>query len=97
MCTIRTQCLILVGLLSVSVRGLTPRERAEQLAATMTTAEKLSLLGGGGRCPAIGCMPGVPRLKFPGLNLEDGPNGVPQECVMMSAHIRRRLQITSRT
>jgi beta-glucosidase len=51
----------------------TPDERADQLAAEMTFAEKVSLLSGG---PGGFSTCEIPRLGIPGFWMSDGPNGV---------------------
>ena len=51
----------------------TPDERADQLAAEMTFAEKVSLLSGG---PGGFSTFEIPRLGLPGFFMSDGPNGV---------------------
>jgi len=51
----------------------TPDERADQLAAEMTLAEKVSLLSGG---PDGFSTREIPRLGIPGFFMSDGPNGV---------------------
>ena len=51
----------------------TPDERADQLAAEMTFAEKVSLLSGGQGGYSTR---EIPRLGIPGFFMSDGPNGV---------------------
>lgn len=51
----------------------TPDERADQLAAEMTFAEKVALLSGG---PDGFSTCEFPRLGIPGFFMSDGPNGV---------------------
>ena len=66
----------------------TPDERADQLAAEMTFAEKVSLLSGG---PGGFSTREIPRLGVPGFFMSDGPNGVrnppqgvtPQACAFL--------------
>jgi len=67
----------------------TPDGRADQLAAEMTFAEKVSLLSGG---PGGFSTREIPRLGLPGFFMSDGPNGVrnppqgvtPQACAFPS-------------
>ena len=51
----------------------TPDERADQLAAEMTFAEKVSILSGGQGGYSTR---EIPRLGIPGFFMSDGPNGV---------------------
>src|ERR1039458_5499691 len=51
----------------------TPDERADQIAAEMTFAEKVSLLSGGQGGYSTR---EIPRLGIPGFFMSDGPNGV---------------------
>jgi beta-glucosidase len=53
----------------------TPQQRADALLATMTSAEKLTMLHGGAGCGYVGCVDGNTRLGIPPLHLQDGPAG----------------------
>ena len=55
--------------------ALTPDQRADQLIAQMTLAEKLAMLYGIGGA-YVGNVPANTRLGIPAINLEDGPGGV---------------------
>lgn len=55
--------------------ALTPDQRADQLLAQMTLAEKIAMLHGAGG-PYVGNIPANTRLGIPALWLEDGPAGV---------------------
>ena len=55
--------------------GPTPAQRAKELLAKMTQADKL-LMVHGSNGPYVGDVPAIPRLKIPAMNLEDGPQGV---------------------
>lgn len=57
---------------------LTAERRARALVDAMTLEEKVSVLHGTwkGGLPAIGYVPGIPRLKVPDLWMEDGPQDV---------------------
>jgi beta-glucosidase len=54
----------------------TPEQRAAELLAAMTQAEKLAMLHGGVSCGYVGCVDANPRLGIPALHLQDGPAGV---------------------
>ncbi len=54
----------------------TPEQRAAELLAAMTQAEKLAMLHGGASCGYVGCVDANPRLGIPALHLQDGPAGV---------------------
>jgi beta-glucosidase len=56
--------------------ALTPAQRADALLASMTQAEKLTMLHGGSSCGYVGCVNGNTRLGIPALHLQDGPVGV---------------------
>ena len=58
------------------VAAQTPEQRADELLAQMTTAEKLTMLHGGASCGYVGCVDGNARLGIPALHLQDGPVGV---------------------
>ncbi|MEV6012839.1 glycoside hydrolase family 3 C-terminal domain-containing protein [Streptomyces sp. NPDC051976] len=53
----------------------TPEQRADELLAAMTQAEKLTMLHGGASCGYVGCVDGNSRLGIPALHLQDGPVG----------------------
>ncbi|WP_328911801.1 MULTISPECIES: glycoside hydrolase family 3 C-terminal domain-containing protein [unclassified Streptomyces] len=53
----------------------TPDQRADELLAAMTQAEKLTMLHGGASCGYVGCVDGNSRLGIPALHLQDGPVG----------------------
>ncbi|HEY3482805.1 MAG TPA: hypothetical protein VGL02_28305, partial [Streptomyces sp.] len=53
----------------------TPEQRADALLASMTQAEKLTMLHGGASCGYVGCVDGNSRLGIPALHLQDGPVG----------------------
>ena len=53
----------------------TPAQRADELLAAMTLAEKLQLLHGGAGCGYVGCVDANTRLGIPALHLQDGPVG----------------------
>ncbi|MEU6852963.1 glycoside hydrolase family 3 C-terminal domain-containing protein [Actinacidiphila alni] len=53
----------------------TPAQRADELLAAMTQAEKLTMLHGGASCGYVGCVDGNSRLGIPPLHLQDGPVG----------------------
>ncbi|MET9222649.1 glycoside hydrolase family 3 C-terminal domain-containing protein [Streptomyces sp. NPDC003300] len=53
----------------------TPAQRADELLAAMTQAEKLTMLHGGASCGYVGCVDGNTRLGIPPLHLQDGPVG----------------------
>ncbi|WP_371477330.1 glycoside hydrolase family 3 C-terminal domain-containing protein [Kitasatospora sp. NBC_00315] len=53
----------------------TPAQRADELLAAMTQAEKLTMLHGGPSCGYAGCVPANTRLGIPALHLQDGPVG----------------------
>ncbi|MFC7178207.1 glycoside hydrolase family 3 C-terminal domain-containing protein [Kitasatospora paranensis] len=55
--------------------GQTPDQRAGELLAAMTQAEKLTMLHGGPSCGYAGCVPANTRLGIPALHLQDGPVG----------------------
>ncbi|MGA3268880.1 MAG: glycoside hydrolase family 3 C-terminal domain-containing protein [Verrucomicrobiota bacterium] len=72
---IRAQTVADVGaqaVLAQDTKG-TPDERADQLAAELTFAEKVSLLSGG---PGGYSSRAIPRLGIPSFWMSDGPNGV---------------------
>jgi beta-glucosidase len=52
-----------------------PSQRADELLAAMTQAEKLTMLHGGASCGYVGCVDGNTRLGIPPLHLQDGPVG----------------------
>jgi beta-glucosidase len=54
----------------------TPDQRANELLAAMTQAEKLTMMHGGGSCGYAGCIDANTRLGIPALHLLDGPVGV---------------------
>ncbi len=54
----------------------TPEQRAGELLAAMTQAEKLTMLHGGASCGYVGCVDANTRLGIPALHLQDGPAGV---------------------
>jgi beta-glucosidase len=54
----------------------TPDQRAGELLAAMTQAEKLTMLHGGSSCGYVGCINANTRLGIPALHLQDGPAGV---------------------
>ncbi|MFE9425899.1 glycoside hydrolase family 3 C-terminal domain-containing protein [Kitasatospora sp. NPDC006697] len=54
----------------------TPDQRAGELLAAMTSAEKLAMLHGGASCGYVGCVDANTRLGIPPLHLQDGPVGV---------------------
>ena len=51
-------------------------QRASQLLAAMSTAQKVSVLTGAGGSSYVGFIPAIGALCMPALNLEDGPAGV---------------------
>ncbi|WP_407918089.1 glycoside hydrolase family 3 C-terminal domain-containing protein, partial [Kitasatospora sp. NE20-6] len=53
----------------------TPEQRADELLAAMTQAEKLTMLHGGPSCGYAGCVPANTRLGIPALHFQDGPVG----------------------
>jgi beta-glucosidase len=53
----------------------TPEQRADELLAAMTQAEKLTMLHGGAGCGYVGCVDANTRLGIPALHLQDGPVG----------------------
>jgi beta-glucosidase len=53
----------------------TPAQRADELLAAMTQAEKLTMLHGGASCGYVGCVDANTRLGIPALHLQDGPVG----------------------
>ncbi|MFE3394847.1 glycoside hydrolase family 3 C-terminal domain-containing protein [Kitasatospora indigofera] len=53
----------------------TPEQRADELLAAMTQAEKLTMLHGGPSCGYAGCIPANTRLGIPALHFQDGPVG----------------------
>ncbi|MFJ6216887.1 glycoside hydrolase family 3 C-terminal domain-containing protein [Streptomyces sp. NPDC092296] len=53
-----------------------PAQRADELLAAMTQAEKLTMLHGGASCGYAGCVNANTRLGIPALHLQDGPVGV---------------------
>ena len=53
----------------------TPAQRADELLAAMTQAEKLTMLHGGPSCGYAGCVPANTRLGIPALHFQDGPVG----------------------
>ncbi|WP_329171415.1 glycoside hydrolase family 3 C-terminal domain-containing protein [Streptomyces sp. NBC_01477] len=53
----------------------TPADRASELLAAMTQAEKLAMMHGGQACGYVGCVDGNSRLGIPPLHLQDGPVG----------------------
>jgi beta-glucosidase len=52
-----------------------PSQRADELLAAMTQAEKLATLHGGASCGYVGCVDANTRLGIPALHLQDGPVG----------------------
>jgi beta-glucosidase len=78
-----------ISLLVVGAWGRSPWPQAayanaSALLASLTTQEKLGLLYG--RLGSyIGNVPGIPRLKLPPLNLEDGPQGVADGATKVTA------------
>ncbi|SHN08861.1 beta-glucosidase [Actinacidiphila paucisporea] len=52
-----------------------PLDRANELLAAMTQAEKLAMMHGGQGCGYVGCVDGNTRLGVPPLHLQDGPVG----------------------
>ncbi len=52
-----------------------PSQRADELLAAMTQAEKLTMMHGGASCGYVGCVDGNTRLGIPALHLQDGPVG----------------------
>ncbi|PYC66368.1 glycosyl hydrolase [Streptomyces tateyamensis] len=52
-----------------------PLDRANELLAVMTQAEKLALMHGGQSCGYVGCIDANARLGIPALRLQDGPAG----------------------
>ncbi|HEX4703959.1 MAG TPA: glycoside hydrolase family 3 C-terminal domain-containing protein, partial [Pseudonocardiaceae bacterium] len=58
----------------------TPQARADELLAAMTLADKVTMLHGvdtsQAPVPAVGFIPPIPRLNFPGITMTDGPAGV---------------------
>jgi len=53
-------------------RDPTPSQRAKEMLAKMTQAEKL-LMVHGSPGSYVGDVPAIPRLSIPALHLEDGP------------------------
>jgi beta-glucosidase len=53
----------------------TPLQRANELLAAMTQAEKLTMMHGGASCGYAGCVDANTRLGIPALHLQDGPVG----------------------
>lgn len=53
-----------------------PQQRASEVLAQMTLAEKISMVHGASGSAYAGWIPAIPRLCVPSLNLEDGPGGV---------------------
>jgi beta-glucosidase len=82
-----TALLMTIGVLGVAVpqahaatqpwmnTAQTPLDRANELLAAMTQAEKLTMLHGGAGCGYVGCVDGNTRLGIPPLHLQDGPVG----------------------
>jgi beta-glucosidase len=58
----------------------TPQARAAELLAAMTLADKVTMLHGvdtsASPVPAVGYIPPIPSLSFPGITMSDGPAGV---------------------
>ena len=52
-----------------------PSQRADELLAAMTQAEKLTMMHGGASCGYAGCVDANSRLGIPALHLQDGPVG----------------------
>ncbi|WP_327292938.1 glycoside hydrolase family 3 C-terminal domain-containing protein [Streptomyces sp. NBC_01198] len=52
-----------------------PLDRANELLAAMTQAEKLTMMHGGQGCGYVGCVDANTRLGIPALHLQDGPVG----------------------
>jgi beta-glucosidase len=56
--------------------ALAPADRAGDLLAQMTTAEKITMMHGGAQCAWGACVDANTRLGIPALKLQDGPAGV---------------------
>jgi beta-glucosidase len=53
-----------------------PQQRASEVLAQMTLADKISMVHGASGSAYAGEIPAIPRLCVPALKLEDGPGGV---------------------
>jgi len=64
--------------------GPTPAQRAKELLAKMTQADKLLMVHGSDG-PYVGDVPAIARLKIPAMTLEDGPQGVADGVKLVTA------------